>query len=144
MDIKKQIEKWFPKMVGKNFNFYEPDNKFDFNCLSFSLDMDTWIWTNENWPKDIPNNLGILSFKLLFEQKGYRNCDNSNYEDGYEKIAIYSKDGNTPSHVSKQTSGIWKSKTGKYIIEHELEWLSGNSSDTYGDVVIIMKKLKNN
>ena len=67
MDIKKQIEDWFPNIIGKNFKYYEPENSFDYNCLAFSLDMNTWIWMNENWPKDIPSNLGILSLKLLFE-----------------------------------------------------------------------------
>jgi hypothetical protein len=36
---------------------------------------------------------------------------------------------------------MWRSKLGKdVIIEHKLEWLSGNTEDAYGDIIFIMRK----
>ena len=139
MDTRKQIESWFPNIIGKKFTYFEPENKFEFNCLAFSLNMNVWIWTNENWPKDIPSNLGAISFKLLFEKENYKISNLSDHEIGYEKIAIYVKNSN-PTHVAKQNSNIWQSKVGNFIIEHELEWLCGETTDAYGEVILIMKR----
>jgi len=36
---------------------------------------------------------------------------------------------------------MWRSKLGiSFIIEHELEWISGDTEDAYGQVVFIMKR----
>lgn len=141
MDSRKEIEGWFPNIVGKHFKIVSKDDR-DFNCVSFTLDIeDGWMWTNtEIWPyQHVPRNLRIESFKLLYEYYGYKICENDSYEEGYSKIAFYAKD-NYPEHASKQFENVWRSRCGKYIIEHELEWLCGNSKYSYGNIAFIMKK----
>ena len=142
MDIRSEIESWFPNIVGKDFKIVKTNG--DFNCVAFSLDIyDKWIWTNtEFWPYEkIPRNSGLSGFKKLYEINGYEECDDSSFERGYEKIAFYSK-GKYPMHACKQFGNMWRSKLGPSpsIIEHELGWLCGDSDDAYGEVVFIMKR----
>ena len=141
MDIRNDIENWFPNIKGKNFKIIKSNNFF--NCVSFTLDIyDYWLWTNEKeWPSDIPRDLGIDSFVMLYNKYGYSECDSDLYEDGYDKISFYAKDS-VPKHAAKQFGNIWKSKIGLFIVEHELDWLCGNTEDAYGDVVFIMKRKK--
>ena len=38
-------------------------------------------------------------------------------------------------------SGIsWRSKSGRYIIEHAPEWICGNTTYSYGAIEFIMKR----
>lgn len=100
MDIRSEIESWFPNITGKDFKIFKSNNKF--NCVAFSLDLyDDWIWTNEKtWPYDkIPRNSGLNGFKRLYEINGYEECYDDSFEISYDKIAFYSKDGR-PTHVN--------------------------------------------
>ena len=140
---KKEIEFWFPNLVGKSFEIFDVEG--DFNCVAFTLEIyNDWLWTNSpEWPyQEIPRNSGLNGFIKLYEKHGYIKCTNSDYEEGYEKIAFYSKN-NLPQHAAKQFGNIWKSKLGcRVIIEHELEWLCGNTEDAYGTIAFIMKRIK--
>jgi hypothetical protein len=89
MDIRSEIESWFPNIVGKKFKIFKSNEKF--NCVAYSLDFyDDWIWTNEKtWPYDkIPRNSGLNGFKQLYKLNGYEECDNDKFEKGYEKMSI--------------------------------------------------------
>jgi hypothetical protein len=71
MDIRSNIESWFPNIIGKDFKIFE--TKGDFNCVSYSLDIyDGWMWTSsELWPYDkIPRNSGLNGFKELYKIHG--------------------------------------------------------------------------
>lgn len=141
MDIRSEIESWFPNIVGKQFKIFKSSIKF--NCVAYTLDFyDDWIWTNEKaWPYDkIPRNSGLNGFKELYKLNGYEECDSSSFEEGYEKIAFYSYNGR-PMHACKQFGNTWRSKLGiSVIIEHELEWLCGYTDDAYGEIAFIMKR----
>jgi hypothetical protein len=100
------------------------------------------MWpSSELWPYDkISRNLNIDGFKKLYNLYGYQECDSDKYEEGFDKIAFYSK-YDEPTHACKQFGNMWRSKLGcSVIIEHELEWISGNTDDAYGEVVFIMKR----
>jgi hypothetical protein len=74
----------------------------------------------------------------LFSAHGYRETDDR-LEDDFERIAIYSRSPERPTHVARQkASGVWVSKlgTGKDI-EHTLAGLQGK---LYGKVARIMKR----
>ena len=143
MDIRSEIESWFPNILGKDFKIFKSSIKF--NCVAYSLDFyDDWIWTNEKtWPYDkIPRNSGLNGFKELYKLHGYEECNNPLYEVGYDKIAFYSKDG-YPVHACKQFKNKWRSKLGpSFIIEHDLDWLCGDYENAYGEVSFIMKRKK--
>ena len=143
MDIRSDIESWFPNIIGNNFKIIKTTG--DFNCVSYTLDIfDGWMWTNtEIWPyKEVPRNLGLNSFKMLYNIYGYvKNCI-SEKKKKKKKIAFYSKD-KTPTHACKQYRNIWRSKLGpSVIIEHELDWICGYADDAYGEVAFIMKRGK--
>lgn len=143
MDIRNDIESWFPKIVGKQFKIIKSDKIF--NCVSFTLEIYTgWMWPSDPiWPhKEIPRDSGLLGFKKLYEKYGYMECSSPSYEKEYDKIAFYSKNG-IPQHACKQFGNIWRSKLGPaVIIEHELDWLCGNTEDAYGEIAFIMKRKK--
>lgn len=142
MSTRKDLEDWFPNIIGKQYNVTLSD--FKFNCVAFTLNIfDDYMWVTEKiWPyTSVPRLLKIESFKKLYEFYDYEECDSSLYEEKYEKIAFYAKD-NIPLHAAKQFGNIWKSKISNLIVDHELNWLCGDSPDTYGYVVFIMKKLK--
>ena len=141
---KSKIESWFSNIVGKDFKIID-NPKGDFNCVSFTLGIyDSWMWTNEkSWPyQKIPRDSGINGFRKLYELYGYVDCDTSDFEEGYDKIALYSKNGKA-THACKQFSDMWRSKLGpSVIIEHKLEWLCGDGEDEYGNIEFIMKRRK--
>jgi hypothetical protein len=118
------------------------NNKF--NCVAYTLDVDDWLWPNEKcWPhKQIPRNLGLVGFKMLYKLYDYIECSDDSYEEGYDKIAFYSK-GKESQHACRQFGNMWRSKLGEaIIIEHKLEWLCGDTDDAYGDIAFIMKRKK--
>lgn len=141
MDIRSEIESWFSSIRGKKFKIIKASGKF--NCVAYTLDFyEDWVWTNEKtWPHNkIPRDSGIGGFRSLYQLHGYIECNTSDLEDGYEKIAFYSKNGE-PTHASKQFGKMWRSKLGiSYIIEHELDWLCGYGDDEYGEIEFIMKR----
>ena len=70
-------------------------------------------------------------------------CSDSSLEAGYEKIAIYVKDG-IPTHAARQLGdGRWTSKLGKYEdIEHDsLDALNGDGYGEYGRVALFMSRV---
>lgn len=142
MATKKHIEDWFPNIVGKKFKII--NSNFDFNCVAYSLDIfDDYMWTTEkNWPyQSVPRLLTIENFKKMYNFYGYEICDDDSYDSNYEKIAFYAKN-NIPTHAAKQFNNIWKSKISNLIVEHELDWLCGDTQDAYGDIVFIMRRKK--
>jgi len=141
MDILEEIELWFPNIVGHPLKIYKTE-ELDYNCLAHVLGLKHWIWTNEKWPKpNVPRDLGLESFRLLFKEYGYSIITENSYEIGYDKIAIYVKNG-YPTHVCKQSQNMWQSKLGTrfYILEHKLEWLTGDTDDAYGEIGLIVKR----
>lgn len=140
MDIREEIEEWFPNIISNPFRVFKTE-LIDYNCLAHTLDLNYWIWTNEKWPTDIPKDLGVDSFRLLYRKYGYLEESDDSYEQGYNKVAIYTTHG-YPSHVCKQSDDMWTSKLGNrfYILEHKLDWLSGDSEYAYGDVALILRK----
>ena len=67
-------------------------------------------------------------------------CGNGSLEDGYEKVAIYARDGELTHAARQLRDGRWTSKLGKYEdIEHDsLEALYGDGYGEYGSVAVFM------
>jgi hypothetical protein len=74
-----------------------------------------------------------------FKSLGFTVTSNSEYEEGYDKVAIYGQDGEYTHAARQLTSGKWTSKIGGLEdIEHNsLEGLVGIE---YGIVDRIMKR----
>lgn len=97
-----------------------------YNSIAWAMNDNTRCWephrfTGNYWPNDLQHNeLTLVNLIEVFKLFSYELCDCSNYEPGYEKVAIYVSDGK-PVHVARQQqSGRWTSKIGKFEdIEHE-------------------------
>ncbi len=62
----------------------------------------------------------------LFQDKGYEVCENALLETGFQKVALFAKDG-LPTHATRQLSdGFWTSKLGALEdVRHALFAISG-------------------
>jgi hypothetical protein len=78
----------------------------------------------------------------LFSSIDYSCCEDASYEKGFQKIALYIKDG-VPTHAARQLpTGKWTSKLGPDIdIEHDCPEVLNES--VYGVASIFMKRENN-
>jgi len=139
-DIYIKLKKDFPKLTPENSNITSPPSK-KYNCIAWAAaDNSRGWWPNKYgyWPPNIPREETLDAFIKAYSTLSYEKCSNSDYEEGYEKIAIYIKDG-VPTHAARQLkSGLWTSKLGQsFDIIHTFESLDGG---TYGNAEVFMKR----
>ncbi len=143
MDIetKEKINAIFP---GLQYEITSPhDDKY--NCIAWAAEEDHRFWwpdsqNTAHWPEEIERKNTLGNFISAFNLLGYYCCDTLEYEEGYEKIAIFiSNDNNKPTHAARQiNSKLWASKLGASVdIEHTIESLIGGY---YGNVGVVMKR----
>jgi hypothetical protein len=91
------------------------------------------------WPPQAPRNFSVQAFIEAYRTLGFTPCDDTSFEPGSEKVAIYAKPDLRVQHAARQLSnGRWTSKLGDLEdIEHLLDGLSGAQ---YGAVVQILKR----
>lgn len=135
------IEGWFPNLQQTSYEIASPAS-MEYNCVAWAAGDTQACW----WPdaQNIyywPNGVARIESLEAFETLSYRVCDSAEYEQGFEKIAIYVDASGKPTHIARQLSyRYWTSKLGQlHDIEHELEGVSGSC---YGSVAVFMKKPK--
>jgi hypothetical protein len=81
----------------------------------------------------------LNAFEHAFNIQGFKKCDSSRQEPGFEKIAVFA-DGTEPTHVARlDEDGRWASKLGdRYDIKHNS--LGGLISRRYGTAQLYMKR----
>lgn len=144
------------------FPLLENDNKFIvtsnftpiYNCIAWAMGFtDRWVAvvdsTNINvmrgrftwWPEGIEQSMRPEALKSAFEALGFVACDNYEYEYGYDKSVLYSKDGKW-SHASRIVSNFEEhSKFGEsWNAHHGRNKFSGS---IYGDAYCCMRRLHN-
>lgn len=139
------IEVLFPGLIESGFSIMSPETS-EYNCIAWAAgDTDAW-WEPDAfnlayWPSDAPREFTINGFIKAYETLGYIQCQNAEYEKGFEKIAIFVDSNGKPTHAARQlNSGKWTSKLGQIEdIEHSLEGLVGPQ---YGSVSVYMKRLE--
>lgn len=139
------LEDIFPKLKNKDYKLASKKNRY-YNCIAWAFECNTlWWWPDKKyigfWPKQIKREVTLAAFIKAFETQGYSICENSDYEIGFQKIAIFIKENNIPTHTARQLdNGKWTSKIGELEdIEHNLFDLIGNQ---YGKIGVIMKRKK--
>lgn len=151
--IKQYICSLFPGLlIDPQFKITSPETP-NYNCIAWAYNInDRWMWPNTGesdfldgvnfWPTNEIMDTNVQNFIDAFKLKGYECCENSNFEDGYRKIALYIKHGtNECTHASRQLSnGLWTSKLGGlHDIQHgKPENIEGVA---YGEVFCIMKRI---
>ena len=138
------IEQIFPKLRISGYRIASP-RTIEYNCIAWAAEETSkmvWWPDIQNlyfWPSYIPREETLEAFIMVFEQLGYSVCDDGEYEEGFEKIAIYANSNEKPTHAARQlSSDIWTSKLGRLEdIEHNIDALDGKN---YGTVAIFMKR----
>jgi hypothetical protein len=148
--IKQHLEADFPAIAATGYEFTSPDTN-EYNCVAWAAaaDADRWWWPDplytEYWPDGVPREETLSAFIKAFSTVGYLLCADvdQSFEEGYEKIAIYTDSNNKPTHAARQLleEEKWTSKIGPLedISHNCLSGLEGNSP-AYGRVKVIMRR----
>jgi len=142
MSARNMIEKLFPHL--KPFEYEVRSEKdYKYNCFAFTLNDTKHNWdpnpyADKYWPEGMAREPALEAVIAMYQSFGYVRCSNWDIEPGFQKIALYVKEGQ-PRHAAKQLpSGRWVSKLGYHVdFEHPLEPLNGGF---YGDIQYILKR----
>ena len=128
----KKLETLFPKLRPGNYKVTSQQTP-QYNCHAWAAgDQDRW-WDPDpqnicHWPPGVIREYTLEAFKRAYQTLEYKECESGDFESGFDKIAIYTKD-------EKPTS-----KLGEYLdISHEIDGVSGNE---YGEIRVFMKRAK--
>jgi len=149
--IKCLLKKAFPKLSQDKYFEVTSQETPVYNCIAWAYNIDNrWMWPNTGeylfldgiryWPSEKILDCNVQNFIDAFKLKGYICCENSNFEDGYRKIALYvNPNTNMCTHAARQKSnGFWTSKLGESNdIQHGTP--ESIENDTYGRVYCFMK-----
>src|SRR5438552_3557582 len=108
------------------FPFFEADARVvepnsatsAYNCIAWAVGcIDVWWWPDAAgeafWPEGIPREETMTAVVAAFATVGYQACENSKFEAGWEKVALYALAG-IPTHAARQMpDGKWASKLGR-------------------------------
>ncbi len=114
------------------------------NCIAYAAgDMVEWWGIEEEdnyWPDYATRSERMESLIEVFAGLGYQRYQDSSLESGFEKVALYEKDGKWMHAAVQMPSGRWRSKMGEGpLIEHvSPESLAGG---VYGNPTTHMRRL---
>ena len=139
-----RIDQLFPKLAAQPYRITSGETD-SYNCIAWALfDTKQWWWYTPQygcyWPPGVDRSNNLQSIARIFELHGYRTCESSEHEHGFEKVALYEHPEYGIEHVSRQLEdGQWTSKMGEWEdIQHtSLEALEGSE---YGFVGTILKR----
>lgn len=139
------IDVQFPKLTLEEYQVTsKPDTEY--NCIAYAAgETDRW-WSHLEdpgyyWPEHASRTPCISSLVEVFIGLGYELCDDPSYEIGYQKIALYEKDGKWKHAALQRPDGTWSSKLGpdEDIYHQTPGSLTGNS---YGQIHCIMRRAR--
>ena len=113
-----------------------------YNCVAWAAGYNNGWWSHGEGYRWIgERSASVRSLVLLFNALGYTECDSDALEAGYEKVALYAKEGDWTHAARQLANGRWTSKLGMYEdIEHAgPEDMCG---DLYGGIHCIMTRHK--
>lgn len=127
------------------FKVTSPENP-DYNCIAWALGYnDHWLWPDDGvdgvelWPQNGCEDICLNTFIEAFRGQGYDICDDAEYVNGVEKIALYAyPDSQDFTHAARQlANGMWTSKLGNsFDIQHSTPYtIQGR---LYGIVICVM------
>lgn len=102
-----------------------------YNCIAWAFkDMQRFWWPNQPgrtyWPISTVGLTVTEAFEKWFSVDGWVECVDGELEPGFEKIALYTLNGE-PQHAARQLAdGRWTSKLGENIdLSHDISELDG-------------------
>jgi len=135
-----RLFKSFPRLRNSTYRICSPETPA-YNCIGWAIgrsDLMMWPDKQVSWPPLCPLEETIDAFTVAFRNLGYESCKDEQFEQGFEKIALYAKEGK-PKHAARQLANErWTSKLGQNVdIEHDLLDLEGPE---YGQVVMFFRR----
>lgn len=138
-----QLERLFPGLGRSSYGVTSPHTTL-YNCIAWAAQRDDrWWWPDAMgqyyWPTGVSREETLQAFEEAYGTLGFSSCENAEIESGFEKVAVYAKEG-VPTHAARQMpDGRWTSKLGVLEdIEHDtLEAVEG---DQYGKVSLLLKR----
>jgi hypothetical protein len=138
-----ELERFFPRLANTDYEITSEESS-EYNCIAWAAgDTKTPWWPDPMllgyWPHDVPREESLSAFISLYESLGYAPCPDGKSESGMEKVALFVKANNEPTHAALQLpNGRWSSKIGDMEdIEHELDALN---SAVYGSVAVFLTR----
>lgn len=146
----------FPNLIHCDHS-QESNQTPAYNCIAFAAgDQRRKWWPVPKvlrggqwfWPDGIPTTSSFENFIAAFALLGYEPCENADFEENVEKVAIYGREDGKTEHMAVQVTsgdhaGKWASKLGGDvdIVHSTLEGLAGRK---YGQPRWYMKRPKPN
>ncbi len=136
----------FPNLRKDNYRVTGAESKA-YNCIAHAAGKDDARWwpapeedEDIHWPEGVARVETLEAFSAAFATLGYVPCAGSDLADGFEKIALYATEDETPTHAARQLpSGSWTSKLGEWeVIEHET--LDAVNCPEYGKATKYLKR----
>lgn len=135
-------ERLFPRLVQTGYRLTSPPDAV-YNCIAWAAGVtDAWWWPDPDrfdyWSPGILREPTLSAFEQVFVNLGYRPCEATALEPGWDKVAIYATAAG-PTHAARQLpTGRWTSKLGPdEDIEHDLDGLVGSA---YGTVALLLRR----
>lgn len=133
------LKKAFPNLVLQITSPMDPR----YNCIAWAMGTQM-IWVDHNvvvghwWPEGIPREDSCRALEQAFRRVGFVDCPGPEYEEGYDKVALYGQNGHW-QHASRILStGLEHSKFGQnHDGVHEKNCFNGT---IYGEVYLYMKR----
>jgi hypothetical protein len=120
----------------------------DYNCIAWAAGEDDRFWWPDllgigYWPPGAVRRETLDAFVEAYGTLGYAVCADGILEEGFEKVALFTRAGK-PTHAARQLrSGAWTSKLGRsFDIEHDTpEAVAGvPGCGIYGEVAVFLRR----
>ncbi len=126
--------------MGEPLQITSPDDG-QYNCMAWAVgDTQHFYWPIRGleWPAELPRIESTANFISFFKLHGFEICEHERPERGFEKIALFEKDG-LPKHACRLLKNdLWTSKIG--ILEDVQHSLAAISGGMYGEVAVFLKR----
>ncbi|MFA5747375.1 MAG: hypothetical protein WC926_04900 [Candidatus Paceibacterota bacterium] len=138
------LESKFPQLSITGYKITSPSTP-SYNCIAWAAKDDTRFWWPRDdedgyyWPDGIEKKETIEVFIEAYRSVGFDICDNADFDNHYEKIAIYVNSNGVPTHGARMLDEkTWTSKLGQsFDISHTIDGLNG---DEYGSPKVFMRR----
>ena len=134
----------FPNLASEGFETVGQASEL-YNCIAYAAgDTTKWWWPDgiNYWPTGATPDNRMESLTEAFAAMGYEQCQNSDAEEGCQKVALYGFRDRFEHAALQMPNGRWRSKMGQGpVIEHRSpESLSGG---IYGNPTSYMRRVLN-
>jgi len=146
--VKEDIDLYHPELAEVGYKITSEEN-ISYNCIAWAAGDNTQWWEcyehgpvnspGYYWPPGAKFGDSTEALVSAYETLGYWVCQNSDFEQGYEKVALYALDGEWKHAARQLPEGSWTSKLGEWEdVRHERP--EDASGSIYGNVFCIMKR----